>query len=72
MPGNQILASVVPHTIVEHKLHVINKLLNSLIHVEGEFFLDCPEIHGLVDDIEIIIDSVLARVHRLMEEVPAL
>lgn len=71
MPSDLILASVVPHAVVEHQLHVINKFLNVMIDVEGQFLLDCAEVHGLVDDVEIVIDAVLARVHRFVKEVSA-
>ncbi len=40
-----------------------------MIDVEGQFLFDCAEVHGLVDDVEIVIDAVFARVHRLVKEV---
>jgi hypothetical protein len=68
--GNLVLRTIVANAIVKHQLHVSGEFMDVVVDIEGQLLLYCAEIHGLVDDIEVIIDSVLAGVHGFVEEVP--
>ena len=67
-----ILHPIVPHTVIEHQFHVPDKFLNIMVHIEGQLTLDRHEIHRLGNYLEVIVDPETTRVHRLVEEIPAL
>lgn len=66
---NLVLGAVVTHAVVEYQLHVIDELVHILVYVERQLFLDCPEVHRLLNYVEIVVDAVFAGVHGLVEEV---
>lgn len=69
---NLIFLSIVFYTIVKDQLHIIDVLLNVVIHVVVQFPFYCPKVHWLLDYFEIIVNSVFCRVHRLHKEVSSL
>ena len=69
--GNLVLGAIVSHTIVEYQFHVVDKLVHILVYVECQLFLDCSEVHRLLDYVEIVVNAVFAGVHGLVEEISA-
>lgn len=66
------LVAIVEHAVGEHQQHVLHELLRVVVDIVQEFLADCPEVHRVLDDVEVIVDVELLRVHRLVEEVRAL
>lgn len=70
--GYLILFSIVLNTIVENQLHIIDKLLDVVIHIMIEFFLNCSQVHWLLNDLKVIINAVFCRIDWLLEKVSSL
>ena len=67
--GNLVLNSVVLDAVVEDEFHVVAEFLDIVVDVEGQFFFYCAEIHGVLYDVEVVIDVVTAGVDGLVEVV---
>ena len=70
--GDLVLHAIVPHTVIKDQLHVDNILFHVLVYVKGQLLLHCPEIHGVLNYLEIVIDSEPTWVDWLVEVVPSL
>lgn len=40
-----------------------------MVHIKSQLLLDRTEVHWLIDYVKIVVDTVLARVHWLVEEI---
>jgi len=69
--GNLVLNTIVFDAVVEHQLHVRDELLNIVVYIECQLLLYRPEVHRLVNNLEVVIDVVFARVDGLVEIVPS-
>lgn len=58
---------VVPHRIIPNQAYVTGKRVNVAIHTLRHVLLYGAQIHGLLDNCEIVGNAQLHRVNRLVE-----
>lgn len=60
--------SIVQDAVVEHKLYISNEVKRLQILVTIQLGFDGAKVHGFLDDVEVVRDIELYRVHWLMED----
>ena len=66
---NLVLLPVVLYAVIKHQLHVVNVLLNVIVHIVVQLLLYRPKVHRLLNYLEVVVNSVLCRVHWLRKKI---
>lgn len=71
MFGYDVLRAIVLHAVVEHQVHISCELLNAIVYVCVQLLSDCPEVHWLCDNVEVVVYIVLYGIYWVVEIVPS-
>ena len=60
--------SIVLDAVIKHEIHIDDEVPEFQVLIRLELVLDRAEVHGLLDDVKVVRDVQLHRIHRLVED----